>query len=108
MTTNNQHSQCKKRIAYAWAKYYESLNDNHSTQLRNYQQLIQTTSKFPDHIKEELKEHYKALKKEVECPICLDVIQLDKLEITGCGHKFCIDCIKKITTCSICRKPLTK
>jgi SNF2 family DNA or RNA helicase len=31
------------------------------------------------------------------CPICLDEIEKDKLTITKCGHRFCLDCISKVT-----------
>ena len=29
----------------------------------------------------------------INCPICLDEIEKDKITITKCGHKFCWDCI---------------
>jgi SNF2 family DNA or RNA helicase len=40
------------------------------------------------------------LKENIEnecCPICLDEIEKDKLTITKCGHRFCLNCISKVT-----------
>jgi hypothetical protein len=38
-----------------------------------------------------------------ECPICMDEIVSDKLEMTKCGHYFCSDCSSIMTKCAVCR-----
>jgi hypothetical protein len=47
------------------------------------------TPGFPTHVKKEFLEMAQALKKTRECPICLDFIPQDALEITPCGHFYC-------------------
>jgi hypothetical protein len=37
------------------------------------------------------------------CPICFD--HFPDCTIVPCGHTFCVDCIKKLKICSICREP---
>ena len=50
----------------------------------------------------------KELKKKLECPICLNIIDEGKLKIIGCGHKYCEDCLSKIDKCAICRRNIRK
>jgi len=46
------------------------------------------------------------LKKSVECPICLDVIAVGTLKISGCGHKYCSECFPQLDKCAICRRKI--
>lgn len=64
-----------------------------------------------------LKYTLESLKDNVEnecCPICLDTIEQDKLTITKCGHRFCVDCISKVTNdsyvakCPQCNQHITQ
>lgn len=57
------------------------------------------------------------LKENVEdecCPICLDTIGQDELTITKCGHRFCVNCISKVTNdsymakCPQCNQQITQ
>jgi late competence protein required for DNA uptake (superfamily II DNA/RNA helicase) len=85
-----------KQRAFAWAKYYEEvrlhLHDAHD-HYNNYNRVADDRS-IPEHIKNEMKEMAKALKKKWECPICLDFIEDEQLDITNCGHYYCKDCLK--------------
>ena len=49
---------------------------------------------MPEHIKEELKNMAKELKKKWECPICYDFIADEQLLITNCGHYYCVPCLE--------------
>ena len=61
------------------------------------------SNKMPPHIVSEMNELHSLLKKSVECPICLDV--LDDFVISSCGHKYCKECWDKLidttNTCAI-------
>eukprot|EP01122_Echinamoeba_exundans_P015702 TRINITY_DN758_c0_g1_i5.p1 TRINITY_DN758_c0_g1~~TRINITY_DN758_c0_g1_i5.p1 ORF type:complete len:1193 (+),score=167.78 TRINITY_DN758_c0_g1_i5:98-3676(+) len=39
-----------------------------------------------------------------ECPICYD--RLPDCGIYDCGHMFCLECIRNLSVCSICRQPI--
>lgn len=84
-----------KRVKFAWAKYYEQVNhalhdahDNYNTFNR-----VADDMAIPEHIKAEMKEMAIALKKKWECPVCVDMIADDNLEITNCGHYYCKPCL---------------
>jgi len=100
----------KKRTSYAWAMFYKQIEENHDAELSHYNhiQAIQNEEKaienLPKNLVNEFAEMSIALKKKLECPICLEVINKDKLTITGCGHKYCADCRQHIKVCAICRK----
>jgi len=86
-----------KRCKFAWAKYYETRNN----QLRDdsgYYTVFNRVSddrSIPEHIKDEMKMMATALKKKWECPFCLEMIDNDNLEITNCGHFYCKPCLTK-------------
>jgi len=53
----------------------------------------------------------KAQKREIECPVCQDVLEKAKF-VTACGHKFCESCLDDLQragnhTCPVCRKQLS-
>ena len=48
------------------------------------------------------------LKKKLDCPICLDLIEPNQLQISSCGDKYCKDCYSHIDQVAICRKMLKK
>jgi rubrerythrin len=113
-----------KKVKYAWAKYYSEIRTHliedrtqYITITKIQTQLIDNQS-IPTHIKSELKEMAQILKKKWECPICMDFIEVDNLDITNCGHYYCKGCLEqwKTTeknkgndkwTCAICKKKHT-
>lgn len=51
-----------------------------------------------------------AYRRETECPICLDTIELSSKQITPCNHVFHKACLSQIrsNTCPICRQIITE
>ncbi len=102
----------KKATSFAWSRYYRSQQQANDTAVKHHQKLTalmeQGEQGIPQHIKTELKEMIDELRKTCECPICLEVIQTEDMEITNCGHKFHKECLAKVTTnkCPTCRKKL--
>lgn len=85
-----------KRVAFAWAKYYEEVNQQlHADHAHYivYNTVVSDDVAIPAHIKEEMKAMATALKKKWECPVCMDFIADDNLEITNCGHYYCKPCL---------------
>jgi hypothetical protein len=105
---------------FAWAKYYESVRGTHVVEYRYLTRLNDMTQHgeegFPPHVKNELMEMAKELKKNWECPVCIDTIVPDNLEITNCGHYFCKGCLvrlkEQVTTgdvlCPCCRRKICR
>jgi hypothetical protein len=85
-----------KRVAFAWAKYYEQVNNalhDDWIHYNDYNRVADDRS-IPEHIKVELKEMAKALQKKWECPVCMDFIADGVLDITNCGHYYCKPCLE--------------
>ena len=102
----------KKQTAYAWAKYYEAEREGLIGDIGVYNNLNQLPPETPEFVLTQIKDLMIELKKKVECPICLDVIDPEKLGISKCGHKYCKDCLDRLKTtskkCAVCRKTLCK
>jgi len=92
-----QLNYSKKQTAYAWANHYKHVENQLVDAIDNHKRLVKVEKEesIPNHIKEEMKEMANLLKKKWECPICLNMIENGKLEITGCGHFYCRDCLKQ-------------
>lgn len=110
-----------KNRKIAWVKFYNELSDHHETMMKHYelQKFVYEnydlgTEERDDNgiarnIQNEMYEMMMELKKEIECPICLEpILSKEKLHITSCGHKYCVDCRSKITECAMCRKKIGK
>ena len=103
-------NKLKKQRNYAWAKYYEDVNQNHNSGVNHFQQVTTIVEKheIPENIKTELIDLMKKLREKVECPVCYDVIEPDNMKLTNCGHKYCSSCYDKLiestNKCAICRK----
>jgi hypothetical protein len=104
----------KKQKAFAWSKYYEERREAWYSNNR-YFNLLETirneglwSETIPTHIQNEMKTLYKELKKEIECPICLEKLNPEKMKFAQCGHKYCPTCYSKIDKCAICRKKIFK
>ena len=106
----------RRQRAFAWAKYYETTNAtlvNDRAVFTRVERVIE--SEMPEHIKSELKTMATQLRKKWECPICLDTIEDNDLEITSCGHFYCKACLlqhvesekgrgKPKWECCVCRR----
>jgi rubrerythrin len=116
-TLQNKLLYANKRVKYAWAQYYNTTTamilDAHFN--RDAYIRIVSDNAIPTHIKDELKSMADALKKKWECPICLDMIESNDLDITNCGHYYCKECLKSLIKtfsdagkdkwdCSICKR----
>lgn len=104
-----QLNYAKKQTSYAWAKYYSSMEQQHERSVATYQlqtKVVEASAELPTHLVAEIKEMLVALKKDIECPICMEVI--GELKITGCGHKFCDKCFAQLDKCAICKRAIKK
>jgi hypothetical protein len=96
----------------AWAMYFNELRGNHDSSTAAYihcNTILVHQEVLPLHIVKELGEMYRALKKDIACPVCLETIETEQLAISGCGHKYCKECLEKIKEtgkCAICRKSM--
>jgi zinc-RING finger domain len=88
--------QVRRQKAYAWAKYYETLNSSLQQDRRQHERITRIVSEdsIPEHIKTELKTMATTLHKKWECPVCLEMIDDGDLEITNCGHFYCKTCLQ--------------
>ena len=86
-----------KRCKFAWAKYYESKNEQLNADHEHYDTFnrVADDKAIPEHIKTEMIAMANALKKKWECPVCMDMIENDNLEITNCGHFYCKPCLEQ-------------
>lgn len=100
-----------RKFKWAFANYMESEREWNRNAFTTYTVIHRTMGSdvsIPTHIKTEFLEMAAELKKQWECPVCLEFIQSDQLEITPCGHKYCKECVAKLreTTkqCAVCRR----
>lgn len=108
-TLRKQLAYAKKQTSYAWAKYYSTMESRHEQSVATYQlqtKVVEVSKELPTHLVNEIQEMLVTLKKEIECPICMEVI--GDLKITGCGHKFCGECFAKLDKCAICKRIIKK
>jgi len=95
---------------YAWGKYYGEVGNNLEQTTQQYQQIKNVVEFIPPHIKEEYMGMLEELKKSIECPICMEIINKEDLQLSNCGHKYCSKCYDKIieinNKCAICKKKL--
>lgn len=108
----------KRRMKFAWAKYFEVNREAHELFYAYHAQLERIAratgdATLPTHIKAEIEEMAAAMKKQYECPICLEMIEKGQLDITNCGHKYCKGCLAQVLAqpdpkCACCRKQLKR
>jgi hypothetical protein len=95
----------EQRRKFAWARYYTETQERLVSDTTQYNIMTKIpTSTLPQHIINEIEENTATLRKNIECPVCMTVIEKGKLEISYCGHKYCKDCFKQLDKCAICRK----
>jgi hypothetical protein len=110
---NRRLTNMTKQRAFAWGKYYEACNARLTADYNRHRTIVRHTTDdaIPTHIKTEFLAMATELKKTWECPICLDFIQPDNLDITPCGHYYCKGCLHTLKgqpepKCGICRRKL--
>lgn len=114
--TKNQYDNMDKRRKIAWAKYYqlEAENATHATIIvssigRNTDGRLNS---MPTHITQEFYDMAVSLNKKYTCPICIDMVDKNTIDITYCGHIFHKDCLKESkkhkNECPTCRQKFYK
>ncbi len=100
----------QKGKKYAWGKYYGEVNNQLSQNTTQYNRMKEFVETIPTHIKEEYIKMLEELKKTIEYPICMNIIENNDLQLSNCGHKYCKTCYDRILTdsnkCAICKKKL--
>lgn len=113
----NKLTYARRQKAYAWAKYYEQVNNALHGDHEHHAHYIRIVgeSAIPTHIKEEMREMANILRKKWECPVCMEMIEDGDLDITNCGHFYCKPCLNQMKTvqkgqgknkweCAVCRR----
>lgn len=106
-----------KKTKFAWAKYYETIRSEIEAAHTHYNVITRTVTddSIPEHIKGELRTMSAELRKKWECPICMEFIETEALEITNCGHFYCKTCLDGVKaharehseekwSCAVCRR----
>ena len=107
--TEKQYNAQVRKAKAGWAKYYCEMEQNQGIQVVYYEQVKQLpVNDMTEYAQSQIQELLIQLKKEIECPICLETINPKEIEMTACGHKYCKQCINTIKAganpeCAICR-----
>ena len=72
----------------------KKMNETYIKVLRNAQLNVQ----------KKMKEVYKNSKELLDCPVCMDSIQLHNLYTPLCFHSICVSCKDRCTNCPLCRQ----
>ena len=106
------NASLNKQKSFAWGKFYEESKNNHKLLLDKYEseKRLSELTELPIHIQNELKELMKITKKEIECYICYENIEIDKIVWSSCkcNTKICGECYSKISECGLCRGKIYK
>jgi hypothetical protein len=111
------HHYCRAQKKFAWAKYYEALRDRAETAVVVFRQAgIPTTSaaaptECPAHLSKEFFDMALELRKEMNCPICMEAVNRENVVHTFCGHLYCQPCLDQLKAqpqpkCATCRRKL--
>lgn len=107
MSVQKKLEWANKRTKFAWSAYYRTEDKLHDANVKQYElqkKLLLIGDDLPIHLVSEIETLHAELQKQIQCPICMEVIQTGKLKITICGHKFCEDCFKELDNCAMCRR----
>jgi len=110
----------EQKAKSAWKCYfmlkenYVELSDSYTEQNRRNRELVQQIRSNQDidinFLKSQFVEMYDLVKKNSECPVCMEVMTKDTLDIPYCGHLICKGCKETIKTrdskCPCCRKAI--
>ena len=113
---SNPLEAMRRRMKFAWAMVFQTHREAHEVILAYHERLermraMSAEATLPTHIKAEIEEMASAMRKQYECPICLEMIGSGQLDITNCGHKYCKGCLATLLAqaepkCACCRKAL--
>lgn len=88
----------------------EDTPSHHTIHMTPIVEALPQKYSLPHHIVLQLLEAAKQNNQAFQCPICLNnAVPYTKVQISYCGHVYCSDCFHApiLTTCAICRSPLT-
>ena len=116
--TEKQHKALELKAKRGWACYY-NMKDSRDA-MTEWVMLLQERNKdLYDKVKSgddidisylkcQYLEMYEELKRETDCPVCLETITKENCILTNCGHLYCLNCYDKLDKCAICRKKFYK
>ena len=125
MPNQNGNANCGKtwnewrkqvfKAKQGWAVYFKVQErlDNVANVVTNNQPIIQQINNNEEidinHLKEQFKEMYDKLRSEVDCPVCMEVMTKDTIQIPTCGHLICKSCYDTIRAsprnqCCLCNR----
>ena len=113
--TNKEYNNLIKKSKAGWASFYRSEADAHQRDTLYLEaihdlklKLEETETEFPAFVANELRDLMISLKKQIECPICMDELDAKDIKFSSCGHKYCQECLSKLDECAVCRKKIFK
>ena len=107
--TERQYNAQVRKAKAGWAKYFAELESNQERDIIYYEQVkYLPVEGMTDFAQQQIGELLIKLKASIDCPVCLETIAPDQIEMTACGHKFCKSCLSAIKErpepkCAICR-----
>jgi len=110
--TEKQYMAQVRKAKAGWAKYFAELENNQGYNIMYYEKVKEMpVNDMSEYAQQEIRNLLIELKKNIECPICMENIAPDQVEMTACGHKYCKQCINTIKAganpeCAICRNKL--
>ena len=112
--TKYQYDNMDRRRRVAWAKYYQLEAESTTTASVVIDVIGRREdgelNAMPRHITQEFYDMATALNKKYTCPICLDLVDKETIDLTYCGHIFHKECLKESKKvkmeCPTCRKKL--
>jgi len=113
--TNKEYNNLIKKSKAGWASFYRAEADAHQRDILYLEaihdlklKLEETETEFPAFVANELRDLMISLKKQIECPICMDELHAKDIKFSSCGHKYCQECLSKLDECAVCRKKIFK
>ena len=113
--TNKEYNNLIKKSKAGWASFYRAEADAHQRDTLYLEaihdlklKLEETETEFPAFVANELRDLMISLKKQIECPICMDELDAKDIKFSSCGHKYCQTCLSKLDECAVCRKTIYK
>jgi len=99
----NQLAYQTKQTERAWAKYHEELQSRHKSELDQYNLNLRIIEcKIDIHLLNDVEQMNNQLKKNISCPLCMTIIEHNKLKISGSNTKYCERCFNQMTNALFC------